>query len=119
MVDTTDNTIKETAKNTKSLEVPSHKIDEFDETLDKEIMRTDEAKKDAEYNRKKYAQLKDKYRDLETERNELLETLEEKNKTIARLKRADRTSRENSVVENRQEQAIFNIVADRMLRKRN
>jgi hypothetical protein len=117
MVDNNEKS-QELKANSKSLEVPSHKIDEFDETLDKEISRTDEAKRDAEYNRKKYAQLKDKYRDLETERNELLETIEEKNKTIARLKRRDNTARENSVVENRQEQAIFNIVADRMLRKR-
>lgn len=99
---------------TASLEVPSHKIDEFDETIDKEIARTTEAKRDAEYNRKKYAQLKDKYRELEDTNGELLSTIEEKNKIIARLKRRDTSARNNEVAESRQELAMLNFVADRM-----
>src|SRR5438045_3833661 len=101
-------------KKTASLEVPSHKLDDFDETLDKEIARTNEAKADAEYNRKKYAQAKDKIRELEEERRELLQTIEEKNKQISRVRRADRTSRENEVQENRQELSMLNFVADKM-----
>jgi len=105
-------------KKTSSLEVPSHKIDDFDEALDKEIARTTEAKADAEYNRKKYAQAKDKIRELEEERRELLEQLEGKNTQITKLRRADRAGRNNEVAESRQEMAMLNFVADRMRPKR-
>ena len=107
-----------TSAKSKSLEVPSHKIDDFDETLDKEVARTNAATADAEYNRKKYAQAKDRIRELEEERRENLPTIEDKNALIAKLRRADRTARDNTVAENRQELAMLNFVADRMLRNK-
>ncbi|RIB15392.1 hypothetical protein C2G38_2039420 [Gigaspora rosea] len=44
IIDCNQETNDELNRKTASLEVPSHKIDDFDETLDKEVARTNEAK---------------------------------------------------------------------------
>jgi chromosome segregation ATPase len=103
---------------TRSLEVPNHKIDEFDTAIDNEKRRTEEALADAEYNRKKYGDAKNRIRELESQLREKDQTIEYKNTELARMRRADRGSREHEVQNNQQEVQLFNIVADRMLRKR-
>jgi len=51
-------------------------VDDFDVALDNEIQRTSKAEQEAEYNRKKYGQAKDRIRELQQMINEKDKQLE-------------------------------------------